>query len=110
MRSPAEIQELTDAKLVQERAELGKITTAQLIRDIRSSIEILLSIKNDNSNSNNGGGPMETLIMNDESCVSRASLGDDIFGSISQEHRTNPVDNVQVNSLLLPKEGTAGAK
>lgn len=42
-----QIQELTDAKLVQERNELTLVPTAQLIKNIRSSIEILLSIKND---------------------------------------------------------------
>lgn len=35
VRSPAEIQDLTDAKLMEERANLTKVTTIQLIKDIR---------------------------------------------------------------------------
>ena len=98
VRSPAEIQDLTDSKLMQERADLAAIPTTQLIKDIRSSIEILLSIKNDQSNTNNGG-PMETLIMNEDSCVDRASLCDNIFGSFSH-HDTNPFEKAPKGSLL----------
>lgn len=47
---------------------------------------------------------METLIMNDDSCVDRASLGENIFGSFSH-HDTNPFDKAQKSTLLPPKEG-----
>ena len=103
MRSPAEIQELTDAKLMQERADLAAIPTTQLIKDIRSSIEILLSIKNEQSNTKNSG-PMETLIMNEDSCVDRASLYEKIFGSFSHKD-TNPFEKAPKGSLLPGKEG-----
>jgi len=73
VRSPAEIQDLTDQKLVQERVDLALIPTDKLIKDIRSSIEILLSIKNDNTNTANGGH-METLMMNDDSVADRTSM------------------------------------
>lgn len=46
----------------------------QLIKDIRSSIEVLLSIKNDNSNTN--GGRMDTLMMQDDSMADRASFSE----------------------------------
>jgi len=41
------IADLTDLKLAEERAALGRIRTTTLIKDIRTSIELLLSIKND---------------------------------------------------------------
>lgn len=59
--------------MVEERIELSKVPTTQLIKDIRSSIEILLSIKNDQTNTNNGGN-MDTLMMQDESVADRTSM------------------------------------
>lgn len=44
---------------------------------------------------------METLIMNDDSCVDRVSMGDNIFGSFSH-HDTNPFEKAQKLSSLLP--------
>jgi len=90
VRSPAEIAELTDQKLLQERIDLSSVLTTQLIKDIRSSIEILLSIKNDQSVTQNGG-QMETLMMNDDSCAERISLSDHPFRSFSRQD-TNPFD------------------
>ena len=53
---------------------------------------------------------METLIMNDDSCVDRVSMGDNIFGSFSH-HDTNPFEKAQKLSSLLPgKQGTVGEK
>lgn len=42
--------------------------------------------------------------MNDDSCVDRASLGDNIFGSYSH-HETNPFEKAQKSTLLPGKEG-----
>ena len=47
---------------------------------------------------------METLIMSEDSCVDRASLCDNIFGSFSH-HDTNPFEKAPKGSLLPGKEG-----
>ena len=52
VRSPDEIQGLTEDKLALERKNLASVSTTQLINNIRSSIEVLLSIKNDQPQSN----------------------------------------------------------
>ena len=90
VRSPAEIAELTDEKLFAERANLLQVSTAQLIKDIRSSIEVLLSIKND-PNTTENGGHMETLMMNDDSVNDKASFSDHPFKSFLH-HETNPFE------------------
>ena len=73
-------------------------------------MQILLSVKNDQANTNNGGdGPMEPLIINDDSSVERASMGKDTFGSIS--HNDTPlVKAPKLSSFLPEKEGTGGDK
>ena len=78
VRSPAEIAELTDQKLVNERSQLNQVPTAQLIKDIRASIEVLLSIKNDQANTHGGRDPMA---YQDESLLDRTSLSDHPFHS-----------------------------
>ena len=78
VRSPAEIAELTDQKLVKERSQLNQVPTAQLIKDIRASIEVLLSIKNEQANTNGGRDPMA---YQDESLLDRTSLSDHRFHS-----------------------------
>jgi hypothetical protein len=62
---------------VQERNDLTLVATTSLIKDIRSSIEVLLSIKNDQTNTNNGH--MDSLIMQDDSVADRTSLSDHPF-------------------------------
>ena len=100
---------MTDQKLVEERVELSKVPTTQLIKDIRSSIEILLSIKNDQTNTNNGAGNMDTLMMQDESVADRSSMlsGGERhpFHTQSARSLTNPFERAGKNG----KEGPGGA-
>lgn len=100
VRSPAEIQDLTDGKLMQERADLVEIPTAELIKDIRGYIEILLSIKNDQTNTN--GGHMDTLIMQDDSVADRTSFDEMAFGT-SSPRSINPFE--KANKTLMTREG-----
>ena len=108
VRSPAEIQDLTDQKLVQERVDLALIPTDKLIKDIRSSIEILLSIKNDNTNTANGGH-METLMMNDDSVADRTSMSNSQFNTFSARS-TNPFEKAAKDNLIFGKEGPGATK
>ena len=83
---------------MQERNDLTLVATTQLIKDIRSSIEILLSIKNDQTNTNNGH--MDSLIMQDDSVADRASLSDRPFHTQGSPQSTNPFEKANNNPLL----------
>jgi len=51
VRSPREIQALTDERLAEERIELATVPSPDLVAKIRSSIEVLLAIKQQGSSS-----------------------------------------------------------
>ena len=72
---------------MQERVDFKLIATTQLIKDIRQSIEILLSIKNDQTANGNTGGNIDTSLMHEESL-----LGLSAHNPYGSPQSTNPFD------------------
>ena len=88
-----QIQDLTDEKLVQERTDLKAISTTAVIKDIRHSIEVLLSIKNDQNQTQQTAQNMDTSLMHEESL-----LGLSAHNPYGSPGSTNPFD--KANHIL----------
>ena len=74
---------------------MKQIATTQLIKDIRHSIEILLSIKNDQNGNGNNGTNEETSILHEESL-----LGLSAHNPYCSPQSTNPFE--KADSQLKP--------
>ena len=75
------------------------MSTSALIQQIRHSIEVLLSIKNEQ-----GANNMTSSMINDDSALNRSTLSDRLNGSPAS---TNPFDKVKVKDDI---DGQRGAR